>query len=132
MRVIEGNTFSVCSVCVTLHYITVELYSKNLCQTGRELMIIFFHHGTTPVKLLCLFSSVIISTHKPESFPLRRASRLSDLIASGPPPVHALSPFDVAALFVHQRQRSALSHSTICHLLNPSLWPGSSSSIVCI
>lgn len=31
-------------------------------------------------------------------------------------------PFDVAALFVRQRQRSALSHSTICHLLNPSFW----------
>lgn len=41
------------------------------------------------------------------------------------------SPFDVAALFVHQRQRSARSHSTSCHLLNPSLWLGSR-RIVCI
>ena len=39
-------------------------------------------------------------------------------------------PFDVAALFVHQRQRSARSHSTICHLLNPPLWLGSG-RIVC-
>lgn len=33
--------------------------------------------------------------------------------------------FDVAALFVHQRQQSALSHSANCLLLIPSLWPGS-------
>ena len=39
--------------------------------------------------------------------------------------------FDVAALFVHQRQWSVLSHSTICHLLNPSLWLGRG-GIVCI
>lgn len=51
-------------------------------------------------------------------------SRLCDLVVTSPAFVHALRPFDVAALFVHQRQRSARSHSTICHLLNPSLSPG--------
>lgn len=39
--------------------------------------------------------------------------------------------FDVAPVFVHQRRRSARSHSTICLLLNPSLWLASS-SIVCV
>lgn len=34
------------------------------------------------------------------------------------------SPFDVAAVFVHQRQRSVRSHSAVRHWLNPSARPG--------
>lgn len=45
-------------------------------------------------------------------------SRPPDLVASHP------SPFDVAALFVHQRQRSARSHSAIRRWLNPPARPG--------
>lgn len=35
----------------------------------------------------------------------------------------AFLPFDVAAVFVHQRQRSARSHSAFRHSLNPSARP---------
>ncbi len=76
--------------------------------------------------IICSFTTIIIQSFSveenvPTVWPHRQWSGL------GSRPL----PFDVAALFVHQRQRSARSHSTICHLLNPSPWLGRS-SIVCV
>lgn len=102
---------------LTLNHLMINMPWENVRKRISNMLFCITIHSFATI----IIQSFSVGENVPTVWPHRQWSGL------GSRPL----PFDVAAVFVHQRQRSALSHSTICHLLNPSLWLGRS-GIVCV